>query len=170
VSECSVSEEWRVIPGFERYEISNFGNARRVADGTELTGQVIRGGYRSYNLTNENGPRAMRAHRLVMFAFVGPASGDLVRHLDGDATNNYVGNLAYGTYSENTRDALRHGTLHNPMTARTHCKYGHEFTPENTLRFHSQPKSRRCRKCKSRMASQTYRRSLERISGTEGTD
>ena len=34
----------------------------------------------------------------------------MVRHLDGDPTNNRVGNLAWGTQADNMADAVRHGT------------------------------------------------------------
>jgi hypothetical protein len=33
-----------------------------------------------------------------------------VCHIDGDATNNNVSNLYYGTPTENMADAIRHGT------------------------------------------------------------
>lgn len=47
-----------------------------------------------------------------MEAFVGPRPiGSLIRHLDGDHTNNRPFNLAYGTQIENMADALDHGTI-----------------------------------------------------------
>lgn len=75
-----------------------------------------------------------------------------VRHLDGNSQNDAASNLAWGTRSENIRDAVRHGT-HN-MTRKTHCKHGHEFTPENTQ---SRPNGggRRCMTCR-RADTQTY--------------
>ena len=66
-----------------------------------------------------------------------------VRHLDGNSRNDSAENLAWGTRLENMRDMRRHGTHHNAQ--KTHCKNGHEFTPENTA-----PKgngARRCRAC-----------------------
>ena len=32
------------------------------------------------------------------------------RHLDGDSINNHLDNLEWGTRSENTKDAIKHGT------------------------------------------------------------
>lgn len=53
-------------------------------------------------------------HRLVLLAFVGPPeAGQECRHLDGDPTNNKLGNLKWGTKSENMADRDLHG-----MTAR----------------------------------------------------
>jgi hypothetical protein len=49
-------------------------------------------------------------HKLVAEAFLGVCPVGLeVRHLDGDSGNPRLGNLAYGTHSENTLDQVRHG-------------------------------------------------------------
>lgn len=73
----------------------------------------------------------MKIHRLVANSFLGPRPAGLdTLHIDGDKTNNAVTNLRYGTRSENELDKVRHGTHHH--SAKTHCKSGHEFTPENT--------------------------------------
>lgn len=49
-------------------------------------------------------------HRLVIEAF-GYEGGGEVRHLNGIAWDNTVGNLCYGTSAENKQDALKHGTM-----------------------------------------------------------
>jgi hypothetical protein len=49
-------------------------------------------------------------HRLVAKVFlVRPEGVHLVRHLDDNPSNNHVNNLAWGTYSDNLRDALQNG-------------------------------------------------------------
>ncbi|MGD2065648.1 MAG: HNH endonuclease signature motif containing protein [Candidatus Bathyarchaeota archaeon] len=51
-------------------------------------------------------------HRLVLETFVGPCpKGMECRHLDGNPSNNNLDNLKWGTKSENTYDAVRHGTF-----------------------------------------------------------
>jgi hypothetical protein len=57
--------------------------------------------------------RSWRVHVLVMRAFGPPKPGDgfEVRHLDGIRENNQIGNLAWGTRSDNMQDAVRHGTI-----------------------------------------------------------
>lgn len=50
-------------------------------------------------------------HVLVAEAHIGPRPrGQVVRHRDGNRQNPRRRNLEYGTYAENTQDAIRHGT------------------------------------------------------------
>lgn len=50
-------------------------------------------------------------HELVLTTFVGPRpDGQVTRHIDGDRTNNNLTNLAWGTFTENSADAISHGT------------------------------------------------------------
>jgi hypothetical protein len=65
-------------------------------------------------------------------------------HYDGDPANNRVGNLRWDTRSSNNLDAVRHGT--HWAAKKTHCKHGHEFTPENTG-VQAGGRGRRCRTC-----------------------
>jgi hypothetical protein len=61
--------------------------------------------------------RNLLAHRLVLQTFVGPCpEGMECRHLDGNASNNRVSNLAWGTAVENAADRRMHGT--HPSGAR----------------------------------------------------
>lgn len=50
-------------------------------------------------------------HRLMLEAFVGPRPDKHeCRHADNDRTNNAIGNLSWGTKSQNQSDRVRHGT------------------------------------------------------------
>lgn len=56
--------------------------------------------------------RGVLVHHLVALAFIGPRpKGMVIRHRDGDPSNNRVDNLLYGTQQDNMADALRHGTV-----------------------------------------------------------
>ena len=57
------------------------------------------------------GGRRVLAHRLVYAVRVGEVpAGTLVRHLNGDCTDNRPENLALGSHRDNSADAMRHGT------------------------------------------------------------
>lgn len=68
------------------------------------------GGYMKVCLSSDGRITNHWVHRLVAQCFIGPCpSGMNVNHIDGDKTNNNVGNLEYVTYSENHKHALRTG-------------------------------------------------------------
>lgn len=117
---------WAPIPGWEGYyEVSDDGQVRsldRVITGSDGIQQLRRGrvlkpqtqsrsDHQFVTLSRDAVKSFQRVHRLVLTAFTGPAPADAqCRHLDGDPTNNSLDNLAWGTQSENTRDAVKHGT------------------------------------------------------------
>ena len=160
-----MSEQWRPIPGYEgRYEVSELGRVRswRPWRGTPVP-RLLRGslgthGYRGVTLYGFKGARQdIAVHLLMLTAFVGPEpDGMVTRHLDGDKTNNILTNLAYGTPSENARDAVAHGV--NPWAARTHCPQGHPYDEANTYRWRS---VRACRVC--RAAADARRKTRRRL-------
>lgn len=152
-------ETWLPVPGYEGlYEVSDHGQIRSLdrpsisnlsgmTRGRILRGYVDRDGYRIVSLCDaQSVKRKARVHRAVLLAFVGPAPvGMITRHLNGNPGDNRLKNLAYGTHYENHQDRIRHGNV--PHRNKTHCKQGHEFTPENT---YIRPKTdgyRACREC-----------------------
>lgn len=118
-------EQWRPFPGWRHtHEVSDHGRVRAHA----RTVFDLRGrprllparylalspvfGYPTVMFHFERRAERVRVHRAVLRAFVGePADGQIARHLDGNPSNSYVGNLAWGTPTENMEDARRHGTL-----------------------------------------------------------
>lgn len=111
----AVPEEWRVVPGFDDYLVSDLG---RVAHIRQLEPNPATG-YLSTTLLPSGARRRgsgkrksirMFVHRLVLLAFHGP-SDMLVRHKDGVRANNRLSNLTYGNHKENAEDAREHGTL-----------------------------------------------------------
>lgn len=139
-------EQWLPASGFEEsFEVSTTGRVRSVDRVlTDKNGQKrawkgrIRSqftgnpnGYAVINLTKKSGN--VYVHRLVCETFHGkkPFTGAVVRHLDGDKTNNTPANLAWGTQSDNRFDDVANGTHH--YSKRTHCRNGHEYTEENTV-------------------------------------
>lgn len=147
-------EEWLPIPGYDGdYEVSNLGRVRSYIrpgfGGRSDAPRFIGGGLNSSGYPDVTLRKQHRTiHRLVMLAFVGPCpEGQEVRHLDGSRDNPRLENLAYGTRKENVADSIEHGTKSGGSQVKTHCKRGHEFTPENIVYRADRPTWRICRTC-----------------------
>jgi hypothetical protein len=131
-------ERWLPIPGYDSaYDVSDAGRVRswkpwRNRPLPSVLGAWPNGkGYPSLILMRDGRRVHEMVPHLVLRAFVGPRPDGLVtRHLDGDKLNNALANLAYGTYSENMHDRVRHGEHY--FAEKTHCKHGHPFDEQNT--------------------------------------
>lgn len=67
-------------------------------------------GYLQVNLYKEGVSYTRTFHRLILQTFVGPCPEGLeCRHLDGNAKNNELKNLCWGTHIENVADTIKHG-------------------------------------------------------------
>lgn len=139
-------EEWQSIGGWDGYyEVSSLGRVRSVdrtvvfSDGRTRTylGQLLadadnKRGYRYVHLTRGSERKVRVIHQLVAEVFLGHERNgheSLVRHWDGDTTNNAVTNLRIGTQGENMLDRRRHGT--DPNASRARCHRGHLLSPPN---------------------------------------
>lgn len=144
--------EWRAVPGFPKYLVSDKGDVWsthqwRRQRGRLLLGSMTTKGYPTVQIMQPGvGVRHFYRHTLVAEAFLGPRPEGLeVRHLDGNALNCSVSNLAYGTRSDNMLDMVRHGMHRNAI--KTHCPKGHSYSAENTV-LDASSGSRRCRICR----------------------
>src|SRR4051812_28631191 len=101
-------EEWREIPEFPQYEVSNHGQVRR--GGRTLSPYPEKKDYLRVTLS-VNGKRYKKlVHVLVARAFLGPCpDGHEVNHIDLDPTNNFSNNLEYLTPLENNRHSFTNG-------------------------------------------------------------
>lgn len=105
-------EEWRPVPGFPAYEISNHCRLRHVR-----LSRMVRpsfGRYMRYTLSRPDGGDGYRitkhAHRLMWRAFRGEIPGNLqVNHIDGNKLNNMLTNLELVTPRGNAEHAVRLG-------------------------------------------------------------
>lgn len=129
----STGVEWRLVPGFENYEASNTGLIRRVGKSRPLKPSITRLGYSMVYFSVQGKVTTTSVHRSVTKAWHGepPFEGAVVRHLDGNPSNNDKDNLAWGTVSENQFDRVRHGR--HFQVNKTHCKRGHAFEGENLV-------------------------------------
>lgn len=126
--------EWKTIPGFSLYEISNTGLIRRSVKfdhkgkpgRRQKPGQTLKlntGGahYLSATLASDDGYIGrVHSHRLVAIAFIGPPpfKGAKVLHKDDNKLNNSVENLYWGSTTDNYNDARRNGRIKRPGNAR----------------------------------------------------
>lgn len=109
-------EEWRSVIGYEGYyDVSNFGNVRRIMSGHgAVVGKILKshtsnGGYRMVSLCRDCKKEDRSIHSLVAEAFIGTPGGKQVNHIDGIKTNNSSENLEYLTCSENHSHAYAIG-------------------------------------------------------------
>ena len=149
-------ERWLPVVGWDGYyEVSDLGRVRSVprvgSDGRRLKGRILRPriipktGYHRVCLSRAGKHYDLYIHRLVLEAHAEACPPGMEgRHWDGDPSNNRLSNLFWGTPSENQMDNVRLGTHRN--SRKTRCKWGHEFTPENT---YTPPGTtdRQCRAC-----------------------
>jgi len=168
-------EQWRPIVGFEGYyEVSDLGRVRRLpriirtSDGKKrpvpgcmLALDVLDSdGYPIVSICGHGARIRRQVHKIVLEAFVGPRPEGMVsRHLNGNPLDNRLSNLAYGTYSENARDSVVHGTHHNAQV--THCPRGHDLELPNLSPSHLARGQRVCWACQL-THHQLYRRGVRK--------
>lgn len=149
-------EKWKPIPGFENwYEVSNLGRVKSLRTSNGQPARILRQnvkhlGYRSVCLYRGNSHQNRRmVHRLVLSAFVGECpDGYVACHRNGDASDNRLQNLYWGSVSENQLDAVRHGTHRHAK--KTHCPSGHPYDEENTRHYRGGRYCRACQRCRSK--------------------
>ena len=153
-----MQELWLPVSGYEGfYEVSSYGQVRCLTrqvphiNGSTRTikGRILKTSVRcegrhkihttlSVSLLRPGFKRKQATiHRLVATAFVpNPDQLPVVRHLDGDSLNNHVDNLAWGTYQDNSDDAIKAGA-----TPRGECHCHARLTEEAARIIKSTPRS-----------------------------
>lgn len=135
---------WKPVPEFEaRYEVSDRGEVRSLRTGKPIVPVLHRQGHFQVGLYAEGKRHYRYVHRLVAESFLGEPTAEIVRHLDGDPSNNGLANLAYGSQSDNMIDSIGHGT--HVQSRKTHCPRGHEYDTLNT--YLSKAGKRHCKRC-----------------------
>lgn len=98
-----------------KYMISIYGDVIRVSDGKLMKPWSHKGsGYLQFTLVDKDGNNIMVSqHRLVAYTFklFKKQGMNVVNHIDGVKSNNYVENLEWVDHSENNRHAYRTGLM-----------------------------------------------------------
>lgn len=117
-------EIWKDIKGYEgKYQVSNYGRVKslwiehntfngikKIQREKILLQKKDNLGYISYGLFKNGKSKRLRAHKLVVEAFIGTIPKDMaVNHINGIKTDNRIDNLEICTFSHNIREAFRLG-------------------------------------------------------------
>lgn len=132
------------IPGWEKYyQIDHCGVIKSVAKTmnnfvggrSKLRERILkthkRGDYLNVVLTRDRKRVTFRVHRLIALTFLpNPNNYPIVRHLNDNKLDNRLSNLAWGTHSENTIDAIKNGKMVFKY-GKDHHWHGKSFVPHN---------------------------------------
>jgi hypothetical protein len=130
---------------------------RSTPDGCdEWTATLSHHGYGQIGATRER--KLLYAHRVAWELVNGPIPAAMVvMHACDNPRCVRVDHLRLGTQAENNADRDAKGRRVDGWARRTHCKHGHEYTPENTWPGpKNAPNSRRCRACTNARCLKRY--------------
>ncbi len=97
-------EQWRMVDGYNNYEVSSHGRIRNN-NTNKILKSCLSGGYQRVNCCKDGKVKQYLVHRLVAFAFCdNPNNYDMVDHFDRNRLNNMFNNLRWVTSSENNRN------------------------------------------------------------------
>jgi hypothetical protein len=109
-----MQEIWKQVPGFEDYQISNYGQVKSLKKqpGIILKQSTTSNGYKYVNLSISGTVTLMKVHQLVAMSFLNHTPNGhriVVDHIDHDKNNNRADNLQLISHRENNnKDIWRH--------------------------------------------------------------
>lgn len=106
-----MQEEFRVIPGYEGYEVDCYGRIRAVSTEYILSQRRLNG-YQIVSAFRGAATETLSVHRAVALAWVlnpDPYNLTIVNHRDGNPLNNHWSNLEWCNHSQNNYHAVNSG-------------------------------------------------------------
>lgn len=117
-----MEEIWKVIEGFENYEVSNFGQVRNIKTQKIIKQHIGAGGYPTVYLKNKSLHKTALVHRAVAKAFIpNPFNKPIVNHINAIRNDYRIENLEWATLMENVTHMLKLGRQ-NPRKGERHPK------------------------------------------------
>lgn len=106
-----MSHHYKEIEGYPGYYVTVTGTIRNKY--RKLKPSVHRDGHLYHVVIREGVQAKLFVHKAVMLTYgaYNHEEKPLIRHLDGDPTNNRLENLAWGTHKENAQDREFHKKL-----------------------------------------------------------
>jgi len=114
-----ITEEWKVVAEYPKYEISSLGRVRNAKKQYIRIPDINSKNYARLRLVVKGHIIRKFVHRLVAETFLeNPENKEMVDHINGDNTDNRLCNLRWSTRSENmlngkVRKDKKHTTLRN---------------------------------------------------------
>lgn len=128
-------EEYRVIPGYEGYEVNAHGVIRPVRRNEPLY-QYVLNGYLAVDTYRGSKTETLPVHRAVALAWVvnpQPGAYTIVNHKDGNPVNNHWYNLEWCNHSMNNYHAVNAGLRQDNYPCRVRDFQTGEVLPFGSL-------------------------------------
>lgn len=100
---------WKQIRGYPNYRVNEEGEIKNHRLDHILKQTMDSGGYMRVTISENGRQYSELVQRLVADTFLGEHPGMIVKHRDGDLTNNRIDNLYWTTRSELIKDAYLEG-------------------------------------------------------------
>lgn len=115
------------IVGYEGYAVTNDGRVFNCKTNRRLKVDVSNRGYYRITVCKDNKPKKFSIHRLVAELFIpNPNNYETVNHINGDKSDNHVGNLEWMSQVQNQEHAVAAG-LCPRGSANGNSKYQEDF-------------------------------------------
>ena len=132
-------EYWRLIDGYNNYEVSSHGRVRNNQNDRILQGTLEPRGYDTVKLCRDGTAKTHKIHRLVALAYIpNQFRKPCVDHIDNNKLNNHMNNLRWCTQAENSMNKTKTdgSSKYKGVVWHKGCKKWHSQIHQNGERIH----------------------------------